>query len=84
LRVVGHALAALSALAALPVGAGALLIRPRWWVGLPERLGMQPRLEPGSVWIHAAAVGEIRAASRLAERLLARSARRLRTVPAAS
>jgi len=69
-RVFGHALAALSALAALPVGAGALLVRPRWWVGLPERLGVQPRLAPGSVWIHAAAVGEIRSASRLVERLL--------------
>jgi 3-deoxy-D-manno-octulosonic-acid transferase len=69
-RVLGHALAALSALAALPVGAGALLVRPRWWTGLPERLGMQPRLAPGSVWIHAAAVGEIRSTSRLVERLL--------------
>ena len=70
MRVLGHAFAALLALAALPAGAGALLIRPRWWLGLPERLGAQPRLAPGSVWIHAAAVGEMRAASRLAERLL--------------
>jgi 3-deoxy-D-manno-octulosonic-acid transferase len=69
-RVVGHALAALSALAALPVGAGALLVRPRWWLGLPERLGRQPRLAPGSVWIHAAAMGEMRSVSRLVELLL--------------
>jgi 3-deoxy-D-manno-octulosonic-acid transferase len=66
---VGHALAAVTALAALPVGAVALVARPRLWRGLPERLGAWPRLPPGSVWIHAAAVGEIRAASRLVELL---------------
>lgn len=61
--------AALTAVAGAPVGAVALLLRPRLWTGLPERLGAWPRLPPGSVWVHAAAVGEIRAASRLVELL---------------
>ena len=57
--------AALTAVVGAPVGAAALLVRPRLWSGLPERLGVWPRLPPGNVWIHASAVGEIRAASRL-------------------
>ena len=42
---------------------------------LRERLGIAPRLEPGGVWVHAASVGEIRAASRLVDRLEAREHR---------
>ena len=61
--------AALTAVVGAPVGAAALLLRPRLWTGLPERLGAWPRLPSGSVWVHAAAVGEIRAASRLVELL---------------
>lgn len=71
MRAIGHGLAALAALAALPVGAGALLVRPRWWNGLGERLGAWPRCTPGAVWVHAAAVGEIRAASALVDGLAA-------------
>lgn len=71
MRAAGHGLAALAALAALPIAAGALLVRPRWWNGLDERLGAGPRLTPGAVWVHAAAVGEARAALGLIDRLQA-------------
>jgi len=61
--------AALTAVVGAPVGAAALLARPRLWSGLPERLGVWPRLPQGGVWVHASAVGEIRAASRLVDLL---------------
>jgi 3-deoxy-D-manno-octulosonic-acid transferase len=75
LRAVGHGLAALTAAAALPLAAGVLALRPRWRVGLGERLGARPRLAAGSVWIHAASVGEIYAATRLVDRLIAKGRR---------
>lgn len=69
MRAAGHGLAALAALAALPLGAGALLVRPRWWRGLPERLGAWPRFEPGGIWLHASAIGEMRASLGLIDAL---------------
>lgn len=72
LGALGQAAAAASALLALPLLGAGLLLRPRWRRGLGERLGALRRLEPGSVWLHAASVGEIRAASRLVDRLEAR------------
>lgn len=69
MRVWGHSLAALTALAALPVGLGALALRPTWRVGWRERLGATAPRAPGAVWVHGASVGEITAASRLVDRL---------------
>jgi 3-deoxy-D-manno-octulosonic-acid transferase len=71
LRALGHALAAVAAALALPVLAGGLLVRPRWRIGLSERLGARPPMGPGGIWVHAAGVGEIQAATRLIDRLLA-------------
>jgi len=71
-RVVGHAVAALTAAAALPVVAGALLLQPRWRIGLDERLGRPVGVAAGAVWIHAASVGEILAARRLVDALRTR------------
>lgn len=59
--------AALTAVAGAPFALAALVARPRLRSGLAERLGAWPRLTPGSVWVHASAVGEIRAASRLVD-----------------
>jgi 3-deoxy-D-manno-octulosonic-acid transferase len=69
LRALDHGLAALAGLALAPVAAGALALRPAWRVGLRERLGALPSLPPGAIWVHGASVGEIRAASRLIDRL---------------
>jgi 3-deoxy-D-manno-octulosonic-acid transferase len=46
-----------------------LALRPSWRVGLRERLGAQPVLPPGAIWVHAASVGEILAASKLVDHL---------------
>jgi 3-deoxy-D-manno-octulosonic-acid transferase len=70
LRVVGHSLAALAALAAAPLGVGVLALRPSWRIGLSERLGRTPVRAPDAVWIHGASVGEILAASRIIDRIL--------------
>jgi 3-deoxy-D-manno-octulosonic-acid transferase len=69
LRAVGHSVAAAAALAAAPLAAGALALRPRWRVGASERLGAVSALAPGAVWVHGASVGEILAAIRLLDRL---------------
>jgi 3-deoxy-D-manno-octulosonic-acid transferase len=61
----GHSLAALGAVAALPFAAVGLASRRAWRVGLRERLGAMPPSEPGGVWLHAASVGEARAAHAL-------------------
>jgi len=68
-RAWGHSLAALTALAALPIGVGTLALRPAWRVGWRERLGATSPRAPGSVWVHGASVGEITAALRLVDRL---------------
>jgi 3-deoxy-D-manno-octulosonic-acid transferase len=59
----------LGAAAALPVGLGALVLRPSWRAGWRERLGAAGPRAPGAVWIHGASVGEIAAATRLVDRL---------------
>ena len=61
----GHSLAALTALTTAPFAAAALLLRPSLRPGLVERLGLiEPSLEE-TVWIHAASIGEAKAAVRL-------------------
>jgi 3-deoxy-D-manno-octulosonic-acid transferase len=65
----GHSVAALVAAGAMPLGLAALALRPRLRVGLAERLGRRGEVRPGSIWIHGASVGEIRAALPLAARL---------------
>ncbi|MHA7839174.1 MAG: 3-deoxy-D-manno-octulosonic acid transferase [bacterium] len=65
MKIWAHSLAALSALALAPVLTGAWLVRPQLRRGLGERLG---RIEPGQaggIWVHAASVGEAKAATRL-------------------
>ena len=64
-----HSLAAVSALAALPVGLGLVASRRAWRTGVRERLGLARAEAPGAIWIHGASVGEILAASRLIDRL---------------
>jgi 3-deoxy-D-manno-octulosonic-acid transferase len=64
-----HSLAALGAAAALPIGLGALALRPSWRAGWRERLGAAGARAPGAVWVHGASVGEITAATRLIDRL---------------
>lgn len=68
-RVVAHGAAALAAVAVAPVALWALAVRPAWRVGVRERLGGGPALPRGCIWIHAASVGEVLAASRLIDRL---------------
>jgi len=65
LGLLRHSLAALGAAAVLPVALTGLAIRPTWRVGLRERLGEMPASQPGGVWVHAASVGEARAAQTL-------------------
>ena len=61
-----HSVAALSALVAAPVALTALACRPSWRAGWRERLGGGLRPPPGSIWLHAASVGEVNAALCLA------------------
>ena len=64
--------AALSALAAAPLAAAALVVKPAWREGVGERLGMRVPRARGAVWVHAASVGEILAATRLVDALVLR------------
>lgn len=67
-----HSLAALTALGLSPGVALALLLRPSLRDGFSERLGGVPLATPsadGAVWVHAASVGEVKAAGRLVESL---------------
>ncbi len=68
-----HSGAALVALAAALPGAALLALRPRLRAGLRQRLGasFETPPAPGAVWVHSASVGEVLAASRLMERLIA-------------
>jgi 3-deoxy-D-manno-octulosonic-acid transferase len=75
LTPLGQLGAVLSALALAPALALGCLLRPRWRLGLAERLGAHParaRDGEGPVWLHAASAGEVRAAARLARALTAR------------
>lgn len=69
MRALGPSLAAASALVAVPIALAALAARPVWRVGVRERLGDSMRIPPGAIWVHAASVGEVLAASRLVTRL---------------
>lgn len=65
---IGHSLAALMAIGLSPALALALLVRPSLRHGLKERLGRLERGAPesdGEIWVHAASVGEAKAACRL-------------------
>lgn len=48
---------------------------PLYAADLGQRFGAVPRLAPGSVWVHAASLGETRAAAPLVAELLARGER---------
>ena len=69
MSIARHSAAGLSALALAPLGAAALLVKPGWRTGLGDRLGLLGKIEPGRLWIHAASVGEVRAAAGLVEEL---------------
>jgi len=69
----GHSVAALTALVGAPVLAAGAIVRPRWRAGLAERLGAHPGGRAAHpIWLHAASVGEIRAALPLLDALGAR------------
>jgi 3-deoxy-D-manno-octulosonic-acid transferase len=70
---VGHSVAALAALLGAPVLAAGAALRPRWRVGLAERLGAHPaHAGARPIWLHGASLGEVRAALGLADALAAR------------
>jgi 3-deoxy-D-manno-octulosonic-acid transferase len=58
-----------------PVLLGAAAFSPRWRIGLGERLGAGARAHDHPLWVHAASVGEILAASRLVDALQAKGHR---------
>ena len=49
MRAVGHSVAAVTALAAAPLAAGALAVRPQWRAGMRQRLGAVAAAAPGAV-----------------------------------
>ncbi|MEE3331801.1 MAG: glycosyltransferase N-terminal domain-containing protein, partial [Myxococcota bacterium] len=65
----GHSVAALTALVSAPVFGAAMCLRPAWRVGWRERLGRVSCEAPASLWVHAASLGETRAALPLARAL---------------
>ena len=69
MNVLRHSGAALSAVVGVPLLLGAAALSPRWRTGLGERLGAGPRATGHPLWVHAASVGEILAASRLVDAL---------------
>lgn len=69
MRPLASSVAAVTALAAAPLAAAAWLLKPAWRVGFGQRLGGFDEAVPGAVWIHAASVGELRAALPLVDRL---------------
>ncbi|MCP3983951.1 MAG: 3-deoxy-D-manno-octulosonic acid transferase [bacterium] len=72
--LLAHSLAALTALIGIPFGLLGLALRPAWRTGLAERLGLRSPQSAGAapIWIHGASVGELQAALRLIDPLLAR------------
>jgi len=69
MNALAHSGAALGALAAAPLVAAGLALRPAWRAGFAERLGAAPRVAAGGLWVHAASVGELQAALRLVAEL---------------
>jgi 3-deoxy-D-manno-octulosonic-acid transferase len=69
LGIFRHSLAALTAVTGAPAALGVMALRPTWRIGWRERIGALPRERTGAIWIHAASVGEILAATRLVDRL---------------
>lgn len=67
--LVRQAVAVASAAVLAPVAGAALLLRPDWREGAGERLGWRAPRARGSVWVHAASVGEVLAATRLVDAL---------------
>jgi 3-deoxy-D-manno-octulosonic-acid transferase len=67
-----HSVACLTALLGAPVLLGAAAVSPRWRVGLRERLGAGTAVADHPLWVHAASVGEILAASHLVDALQAK------------
>ena len=70
-----HSAALLLALAAAPIGACAVALRPAWRAGLRERLGLinaEPPPSRAPVWLHAASLGEVGAMLALVAALRAR------------
>jgi 3-deoxy-D-manno-octulosonic-acid transferase len=61
-----------AALLGAPVLLGAAAVSPRWRVGLRERLGAGAFVPDQPLWVHAASVGEILAASHLVDALQAK------------
>ena len=59
----GHSVAALTALVSAPVLGASMCLRPAWRAGWRERLGRASCEAPASLWVHAASLGETRAAS---------------------
>ena len=72
---IGHSLAALTALVGLPAGALALAARSRWRPGWRQRLGDIHGATAGGAWVHAASVGEARAARPIVRALIDRGER---------
>lgn len=72
MNVLRHSGAAVSAVVGVPLLLGAAALSPRWRIGLGERLGAGPRAIGHPLWVHAASVGEILAASRLVDALQAK------------
>lgn len=69
----GHSVAALAAVLGAPALLAGAALRPRWRAGLGERLGAHPARGLGHpLWLHAASVGEMRAALPLLDALAAR------------
>lgn len=71
----GHSVAALAAVVGLPAFAVALMLRPSWRPGWRERLGGVRGAIDGGFWVHAASLGETRAAVGLLARLVERRER---------
>ena len=69
MSVLRHSWAAGSALLALPGLGLACAVRPALRPNVGERLGATPRLDPGSIWVHGASLGEARLVSLLAGQL---------------
>ncbi|MEM7408992.1 MAG: glycosyltransferase N-terminal domain-containing protein [Myxococcota bacterium] len=66
-----HSAAALTALLGAPIAAAAMVARPAWRTGWRERAGAGAATAEG-LWVHAASIGEVRAAAGLVATLAGR------------